>query len=108
MNYFKKRRELKENKILVNYLDHLQNPPISYPEGYLGVHRNKINWIAWLVGYYEGKTGSTPKEMLELLLNPILTPYINPDVSIEDNLKREIESIKFLYHWVYYKQITGF
>ena len=101
MNYFKKRRENKEKKILVDYLNHLQNPKVAFPDWYIFAHRNKIEWIEWLIGYYEGRTASTPNELLEEILNPIrkLPEY---------NLEAEIESIKFLYHWVYYKQITGF
>jgi len=104
MNYFKKRRENKEKKILIDYLNNLNDPNAQYPYWYIPIHQNKIDWIEWLIGYYEGRTASTPKELLEAYLDPIHKTQCH-DYSA---LVSELETIKFIYHWVYYKQITGF
>lgn len=88
MKYFEKRK-------LQKFLNNLERN--NFPDGYLDHHKDKIDCLKWLVASYEGRAGNA-KELLESMLNPLKTI----------NSKRDAEWIKFLYHWVYYKQIVGF
>jgi hypothetical protein len=54
--------------------------------------------LDWLIGYYENKTASTPKEYLESLIN-------TTDIEPSKNLS---ERIRLLYNWVNYKKIIEF
>lgn len=107
----------KEKKKLVKYLNHLNDLNVKYPDGYLEYHKNKIEWIKWLIHSYEGLAGD-PKELLEAMIKFPLNHYndyveeckkfnIEP-LSEVDKLKNLIKDIDFIYHWVYYKKITGF
>ena len=88
MKYFEKRK-------LKKYLHHLETG--NFPDGYIEFHKHKIDCLKWIIGYYENRAGN-PKQLLEAMLSPY-----NPPPS-----QSNIEWIKFLYYWVYYKQITGF
>ena len=90
MNYFKKRK-------LQRFLDHLNNENIKWPEGYLEIHKDKIDLINWLISSYNGLTISTPEEYLKYLLSPVVK-----------HRSYHFEKIIFLYHWVHYNKITGF
>lgn len=91
----------KEKRKLVKFLNNLKNPPTSFPVGYLAAHKPKIDCIEWLIGFYEGRTASSPKEYLEAMItDEQLYDYPSP--------AHKLERIRFLYNWVYYKQITGF
>jgi hypothetical protein len=108
--YFEKRK-------LVKFKKHLKNPKIIFSEGYLEFHKNRIEWLDWLIAYYEGKT-IKPKILLESLIKLNLNNYneyveemikfnLTP-LSEIDKLKNLIKQIDFIYQWVYYKNITGF
>jgi hypothetical protein len=100
------------------FLNNLERNTNSFPEGYLEVHKDKIEWLHWLIASYEGRAGD-PKELLEALINLSLNNYyeyyanemkahdIEPIMEI-DKLKNLISHINFLYNWVYYKKIVGF
>jgi hypothetical protein len=73
----------------------------NFTPEYLEHHKNRIDCLDWLIASYEGRAGD-PKTLLEAYLNPIggyLTKYPTKD---------NIDTVVFLYHWVYYKRITGF
>jgi hypothetical protein len=88
MKYFKK-RELKK------YLFRLENG--TFPGDYIESHSNKIECLKWLIAYYEGRTVSSPKELLVSLIN-----------SFDETTPQKLEWIRMLYNWIYYKQIMGF
>jgi hypothetical protein len=68
-----------------------------------------IDVLEWLVGYYENKTASTPKEYLESMINNIpLKSRKTKESEYIDFLKNRNEQIVLLYNWVYYKEIVGF
>jgi hypothetical protein len=90
-------RKNREKRKLVKYLAKLNNKNVKWPEGYLESRKNLIGWIEWLIAYYEGRAAATPKQILESMLDPYM---VKECVTYEE--------IKFLYHWVYYKRITGF
>lgn len=87
----------REKRKLVKYLANLNDVNARFPLKYLESKRDLIGWIEWLIAYYEGRTAATPKQILESMLEPYIT---NKFVTIEE--------VKFMYHWVYYKRITGF
>lgn len=102
---------------LKKFLNHLNDPTVNYPEGYLEFHKDRIGWLQWLIHSYEGKAGD-PKMLLEALINSNLNGYedyvnemkrfnVTP-MSETDRLKDLIKHINFLYNWVHYKKITGF
>ena len=85
MKYFKKKK-------IKKYLENLKNN--DFPEDYLKSHEKEIGILEWLVSYYEGKTVSTPKELLQICLY-----HERPE---------DIKIIKLLYFWIYEKHIVGF
>jgi hypothetical protein len=87
---FNKKR--KEKEWLVAYLNTL-NRMSNLPDGYLESKQVYINCIEWLIAYYEKRTGCSPKEYLDSLID-------NPD--------GDIRAIRFLYHWIKNKTIYGF
>ena len=87
MNYLKKR-------ILKKHLYLLENGRFS--DDYIEEHKNKLECLKWLIAYYEGRTASSPKEMLKALIN-----------SFKGITPEELEWIRMLYNWIYYKQIMG-
>ncbi len=90
---FEKSKKRKQLKRLKDFFDRIQSMPSDYK-----IHHNeRLNCIVWLMAYYDGRAASTPKEYLEDLLIPVRKDSAN-----------HIETIKFLYHWVYYNEITGF
>jgi hypothetical protein len=105
-----------EKRKIEKFLNNLRTNADSFPEGYLEVHNDKINWLHWLKASYEGRAGD-PKELLEALidsryryedyLNEMKAHDIEPIMEI-DKLKNLISHINFLYNWVYYKKIVGF
>lgn len=109
MKYFEKRK-------LVKYLEHLKNPKIAFPDGYLEYHKTEIDCLEWLIASYEGRAGS-PKDYLESLMNikshhddyvgEMMKHNIIP-LSETDRSKLLIRKINFLYQWIFYKKITGF
>jgi len=102
---FKKRREKKK---LENFLINLRtNPAFNTPDWYLPLKENRIDLIEWLIASCEGRCAD-PKVLLEEYLSEFKCVYINGNKTVEECLRKEIETIKFLYHWVYYKEITGF
>lgn len=92
---FKKRNELRRLKI---YLANLYDPLNIFPDGYLKHHENRIDCLKWLIASYEDMAGD-PKTLLESILIPIKESAFN---------QRDADQIRFLYYWIYYKQITGF
>jgi hypothetical protein len=113
MNNMKSQEKHKIEK----FLNNLERNAKFFPEGYLEVHNDKINWLHWLIASYEGRAGD-PKELLESLINSSLNNYehyvnemkahnIEPKTET-DMLKNLINHINFLYNWVYYKKIVGF
>ena len=113
MKYFEKRK-------LVKYKKKLENPKVSFPSWYLESQKNRIEWLDWLISYYDGDTASTPKELLEAVLRKRQYQSQYQDYADEmkgrditpiseiDWLRDSIEWADFLYQWVYYKKITGF
>jgi len=91
-------KDKRDKKKLEKFLANLKDPKIKFPAGYLEYHRNKIECIEWMIASYENKTAAKPIEYLESILNP--------DKETKD--LKHFEEAKFLYHWVYYKRITGF
>lgn len=68
-----------------------------------------IHTLEWLVGYYENRTASTPKEFLESMMREIpLIQASHTEYQYIDLLKKRNEQILFLYNWIYYKKIVGF
>ena len=80
-------------KKLQNFLNHVNNPDL-FSDSYREYHADRISCIGWLIGYYEGRTGGTPKEWMEDMLH--------------NQHKDDSSSILFLYNWIYYGKITGF
>jgi len=110
MKYFEKRK-------LVKFLENLNNPNAKFPDGYLEYHKDRIDWLKWLIKSYE-YNGNLQKKLLESLINYNLNNYdhyvnemayfnITPLSEVE-SLKKIIEHIKFIYYWVHHKRITGF
>lgn len=91
-------KERKDKKRLEKFLSNLKDPKIKYPEGYLECRKDKIECIEWIISSYENETAAKPIEYLESILNP--------DKETKD--LKHFEIAKFLYHWVYYRRITGF
>jgi hypothetical protein len=109
MKYFKKRK-------LVKFMEHLKNPSVPFPDGYLEYHKIEISCIEWLIASYEGRAGK-PKDYLESLMNINLKHdnYIHEmtihnitPLTETERLKILIRQIDFLYQWIFYKRITGF
>jgi len=116
-------RKSKEKRRLVKYLAELES---LKKNGSLITLMNPSYWedkkwlfdlIEWLIGYYEDRTASNPKEYLESMIKFNLNSYddyvnemerfnITP-MSEVDKLKMLIHEINFLYNWVYYKRING-
>ena len=112
-----KNMKSQEKRKIEKFLNNLRINTDSLPEGYLEVHKDKIEWLHWLIASYEGTAGD-PKELLESLINSSLNNYeyyanemkvhnIEPVTEVH-MLKNLINHINFLYNWVYYKKITGF
>jgi len=55
--YFEKRK-------LVKFLDNLTINDLTcpLPLGYMIYHKNEIDMIKWIIGYYENRTASKPIE----------------------------------------------
>lgn len=115
-------RKIREKRKLIAFRKILSNSYNKFPEGYLESHQSRIECLDWLIGYYEGRTASNPKELLESMLKVCCrhntyssyveemkssTPTIIPMTEAEQ-LKRWIHWIDFLYEWVNYKKISGF
>lgn len=109
MKYFEKRK-------LVKYMEHLKNPKVPFPDGYLEYHKTEIDCLEWLIASYEGRAGN-PKDYLESLMNikshhdDYVSEMENHNIiplSETDRLKMWIREINFLYQWIFYKRITGF
>jgi hypothetical protein len=80
--------------------------PISpFSEGYIESKKNEIETLEWLIAYYEGRTASTPKELLEATL--ISYGYYHHNFTLEE-VNNALRSIVMLYDWVYKNRITGF
>jgi CTP:phosphocholine cytidylyltransferase-like protein len=110
MKYFEKRK-------LVKFLKNINKSNNEFPDGYLDFHKNRIEWLEWLIASYDGKTAK-PKMLLESLIKKNINDYdsyveemerfnIKP-MSEVDSLKYLVKHIEFIYNWVYYKKITGF
>ena len=57
-----------EKRKIEKFLNNLRTNTDSLPEGYLEVHKDKIEWLHWLIASYEGRAGD-PKELLESLID---------------------------------------
>jgi hypothetical protein len=110
MKYFEKRK-------LLNYREHLRNPKVPFPDGYLAYHKPEIDCLDWLIAYYEGR-GGDPILYLEALIKYQYEDYkdyvcameafnIEPLTEVQ-LLRRSKREISFLYNWIYHKKITGF
>jgi len=82
----------KDLKFIKDYARRMAEHP------FVNSKKHLLDMLDWLIGYYENKTASTPKEYLESLINSN-----DIDTSIHN-----YERIRLLYHWVYYKKIVGF
>ena len=97
-------------------MEHLKNPKVPFPDGYLEYHKTEIDCLDWLIAYYEGRAGN-PKDYLESLMK-IKANYNDYAFEMEkhgiipltevERLEMWIREINFLYQWIYYKQISGF
>jgi len=97
-----KKRKLRRLK---RYYANIMYPQSPFPKGYIEDKTAYITTLEWLIGYYEGRTASTPKELLESMITA--TGYYKNDTppeAVKDNLK----AIVMLYDWVYKNRITGF
>lgn len=83
-------------KKIQDFIDNLKRP--VFEQKYLMYHRYKIDALYWLLAYYDGRTASTPKKLLESYINGLDT----------DNRKSDLEWIRILYNWENYKEIVGF
>jgi len=92
--WFSNRRYKKQLK---DFLDNLKRD--CFTKQYLRHHKHKINALNWILAYYEERTGSDPKTLLESYFK---------NIRADDNLRHDLEWIKTLYFWVYYKRIEGF
>ena len=104
---FKKRREKRK---LEDFLKNLRTNPAfdNIADWYFPLKQNRIDLSEWLIGSCEGRCAD-PKTLLEAHLDRYKDSiYMNPSMTAEECLRKEIETIMFLYHWVYHKQITGF
>lgn len=81
----------KDLVFLKDYANRMEKHPFVDSKQHL------LNKIEWLILYYENKTASTPKELLEALINSNELPS-----------KIRLEEIRLLYHWINYKTIVGF
>jgi len=81
----------KDLEFLKDYAKRMEKHPFVVSKQHL------LNRIEWLIGYYENKTASTPKELLEALINSNKIPS-----------KDDLEEIRLLYNWINYKTIVGF
>jgi hypothetical protein len=97
-------------------MEHLKNPKVPFPDGYLEYHKTEIYCLEWLIAYYESRAES-PKYYLESLMNTKLNynDYVREmenhnimPLSETDRLKIRIREINFLYQWIFYKRIIGF
>jgi len=82
----------KDLEFLKDYVKRMENHPFIDSKVHL------LDMLYWLIGYYENKTASTPKEYLESLIN---TTDVEPS-------KHLSEKIRLLYNWIHYKTIIGF
>ena len=82
----------KDLEFLKDYAKRMEQHPFANSKDHL------LDMLDWLIGYYENKTASTPKEYLESLIN-------TTDVEPSKNLS---EKIRLLYNWIHYKNIIGF
>lgn len=106
-----------EKRKLINYMNSLKYPKVAFPDGYLEFHKDRIEWLDWLIASYEDRAGN-PKDLLEALIKSYKNPYHEYVTEMErfgvtplsevNKLKNLIKHIDFIYHWIYYKTITGF
>jgi hypothetical protein len=82
----------KDLEFLKDFAKRMENFPFASPKDHL------LDMLDWLIGYYENKTASTPKEYLESMINS----------NDRDSSIHNYERIRLLYNWVYYKKIVGF
>ena len=83
----------------LNYLKEFHQKVTTFDDSaYLKSKEILISQLEWLIAYYEGRTASTPKELLE--------SYISSLRNYQPNC--HFERITLLYNWVYYKKIVGF
>jgi hypothetical protein len=98
---FKKRKLRKLKK----YYENIMHPKSPFPAGYIESKTSEIQTLEWLISYYEGRTASTPKKLLESYIT--MTGYYTNNPSLE-SMKETLKSIAMLYDWVYNNRITGF
>jgi len=86
------------HKKINDFLENLKRP--IFEKEYLEHHKHKIDALEWVLAYYEDRTGSTPKELLET--------YLRRMYPLSDNSRQLLEWISILYYWENYKIIEGF
>lgn len=75
------------------FLDNLQSP--LFTQDYLNTHCQEINALEWLLAYYEGRAGCSPRELLDSILDSSCN-------------KEWWAWARVLFAWMDKKQIVGF
>jgi CRISPR/Cas system CSM-associated protein Csm2 small subunit len=88
---------MNKRKKLRKYYDNLLINKESFPKGYWESKTEELICLKWLIAYYEGRAGCTPKELLEAIFQK------SPDV-----IAGYIAHVIMLYNWVYHNKIVGF
>ena len=94
MIFFKTKKQ-KEKIVIQNYLKKLKDVNLTNSIYYQS-KTHLISILEWLLAYYEGKAGCSPKIYLEAMLRDTNHNKLNQ------------EQIKLLYFWIYKKEIVGF
>lgn len=85
-------------KIIIEFLNRLKQ---YHNEEYLKKNEDRIDALEWLLAYYEGRTASTAKQLLEVMLRD--------SDQIDQNIKnRRFIWVDVIYNFIYNKQMTGF